>query len=179
MSVLPVARVEDVDRYVVTRIDTLPGFYGVAQYQGFRDEPSFHIDEIITKINELEARLRPDEAGLTASQLKDHSVRLTHVYVSGQSLITVTCTEPAQCRVPHYAVRSKGLVIGRITPIMNYIRRVLIEEVYGRLSKAFRPRTTVHWILTHAERHYVPWFGGLGGSRGRVGQQLFNNRYVR
>jgi hypothetical protein len=36
--------------------------------------------------------------------------------------------------------------MGRITPIMNYIRRVLIEAVYGRLSKAFlsvrKPRYT-------------------------------------
>jgi KUP system potassium uptake protein len=27
--------------------------------------------------------------------------------------------------------------MGRITPIMNYIRRVLIESVYGRLSIMF------------------------------------------
>ncbi len=49
VSVLPVAHVEDVDRYVVARVETLPGFYGVAQYRGFRDEPSFHVDEIVTK----------------------------------------------------------------------------------------------------------------------------------
>lgn len=85
MSVLPVAHVEDVDRYVLSRVDSLPGFYGVAQYRGFRDEPSFHVDEIVTKINELEFRLGPDGAGLIASQLRDHSVRPTHVYVSGQS----------------------------------------------------------------------------------------------
>jgi KUP system potassium uptake protein len=85
VSVLPVAHVDDIDRYVVTRVDTLSGFYGVAQYQGFRDEPSFHIDEIITKINELEFRLRPDQAGLITSQLREQSVRLTHVYVSSQS----------------------------------------------------------------------------------------------
>ena len=85
VSVLPVAHVEDMDRYVVTRVDTISGFYGVAQYRGFRDEPSFHIDEIITKISELEVRLRPDRAGLIASQLREQSVRLTHVYVSGQS----------------------------------------------------------------------------------------------
>jgi hypothetical protein len=46
--------------------------------------------------------------------------------------------------VPHYDVRSKGLSMGRITPIMNYIRRVLIESVYGRLSEAFRLQTMVH-----------------------------------
>ncbi len=45
--------------------------------------------------------------------------------------------------------------MGRITPIMNYIRRVLIEEVYGRLSKTFRPQSTVHWILIYMESHHV------------------------
>lgn len=140
VSVLPVAHVEDVDRYVVSRIDSLSGFYGVAQYRGFRDEPSFQIDEIVTKINEIELRLQPDGAELIASQLRDQSTRLTHVYVSSQSLISVTRTEPTQYRVPHYTVRSRGLDVGRITPVMNYIRRVLIESVYGRLSKAFRPR---------------------------------------
>jgi KUP system potassium uptake protein len=83
VSVLPVAHVEDVDRYVVSRVDSLPGFYGVAQYLGFRDEPSLHVDEIVTKINELEVRLGHEgAAGLLASQLKDHSLRPTHVYVN-------------------------------------------------------------------------------------------------
>lgn len=84
MSVLPVAHVEDVDRYVLSRVESLPGFYGVAQYLGFRDEPSLHVDEIVMKINELEVRLGHDGGGLIASQLKDHSLRPTHVYVSRQ-----------------------------------------------------------------------------------------------
>jgi hypothetical protein len=33
--------------------------------------------------------------------------------------------------------------MGRITPIVDYIRRVLTEEVYKCLSKTFRPQTTV------------------------------------
>ena len=37
--------------------------------------------------------------------------------------------------------------MGRITPVMNYIRRVLIEELYGRLSKTFRLHTRVQWTL--------------------------------
>jgi hypothetical protein len=38
--------------------------------------------------------------------------------------------------------------MGRITPVVNYIRRVLIEEVYGRLSKTFHSHTRVRWALT-------------------------------
>lgn len=85
VSVLPVAYVEQVDRYVITRVESLPGFYGVAQYLGFRDEPSLDVDEIVTKINELEIRLGHDGAELIVGQLKDHSLRPTHVYVSCQS----------------------------------------------------------------------------------------------
>ena len=85
VSVLPVAYVEQVDRYVITRVESLPGFYGVAQYLGFRDEPSLDVDEIVTKINELEIRLGHDGAELIVGQLKDHSLRPTHVYVSLQS----------------------------------------------------------------------------------------------
>ena len=33
--------------------------------------------------------------------------------------------------------------MGRITPIVDYIRRVFTEEVYKFLSKTFRPQTTV------------------------------------
>ena len=39
--------------------------------------------------------------------------------------------------------------MGRITPVINYIRRVLIEEIYARLSKAFRACIEVDWTLTH------------------------------
>jgi KUP system potassium uptake protein len=85
VSVLPVAHVDAVDRYVVSRVDSLPGFYGVAQYRGFRDEPSLDIDEIVTKINDVEIRLGRDGAALVVSQLKDHSLRPTHVYVPRQS----------------------------------------------------------------------------------------------
>ena len=85
VSVLPVPHVEDGDRYVVGRVDTLPGFYGVQQYIGFRDEPALHIDEIITKINEVETRLQPAIAGQIMNQLVECSRRPTHVYVSPNS----------------------------------------------------------------------------------------------
>jgi len=39
--------------------------------------------------------------------------------------------------IPHYAPKSKSLVMGRLTPIANYLRRFLIEDVYGRLSIMF------------------------------------------
>jgi len=118
VSVLPVARVENGDRYVVGSVDSLPGFYGVLQYRGFRDEPVFDIDEIVMKINELETRKGLDGTERISNLLMDHSRRPTHV-------------------VPHYAVRSRGVRLGRITPVANYVRRVLIEEIYARLAIMF------------------------------------------
>jgi len=76
-----VAHVKSGDRYVVGSVDTLPGFYGVLQYRGFRDKPAFYIDEIVMKINELETRMGPDGAKRLTSLLMDHSRRPTHVYV--------------------------------------------------------------------------------------------------
>ena len=75
------AHVQDEDRYVVGRVDTIPGFYGVAQYIGFRDEPALHIDEIVAKINEVEIRLESASARQIVDPLDEYSRRPTHVYV--------------------------------------------------------------------------------------------------
>ena len=64
---------------MVGRVDSLPGFYGVAQYIGFRDKPALHIDDIVMKINEVEARLEPTTAG--KNQLMEYARKPTHVYV--------------------------------------------------------------------------------------------------
>ncbi len=48
--------VDDLDRYVVSRVEALPGFYGVSQYLGFRDEAALRMDEIIARVGELEER---------------------------------------------------------------------------------------------------------------------------
>ncbi|KAF8267918.1 potassium transporter [Lactarius quietus] len=120
--VLPVPHVEDADRYVVSRVEVLPGFYGVAQFLGFRDEAALRFDEIIAHVGELEERYAHPNKLVTArhrvEQLLELARHPTHV-------------------VPHYAPRSKSLVMGRLTPIANYLRRVLIEDVYGRLSIMF------------------------------------------
>ncbi|KAI0264210.1 potassium transporter [Gloeopeniophorella convolvens] len=124
-QVLPVAHVEAADRYVVTRVDAVPGFYGVAQFLGFRDRPSLHMDELIARIGELEARADPARAARIVAQLETLARRHTHV-------------------VPHYEVRSKQVELGRLSPIANYLRRVLIEDVYRRLSIMFPE--VVSWL---------------------------------
>jgi hypothetical protein len=42
----------------------------------------------------------------------------------------------ARRSIPHYTPKSKSLAMGgRLTSIVSYLRRVLIEDIYGRLSK--------------------------------------------
>ncbi|KAH9055386.1 potassium transporter [Lactarius vividus] len=121
--VLPVPYVDDVDRYVVSRVEVLPGFYGVAQYLGFRDEAALRMDEIVARVAELEERYAGadphgnERAGARrrVAQLLELARHPTHV-------------------IPHYAPKSKTLAMGRLSPVANYLRRVLIEDVYGRLK---------------------------------------------
>ncbi|KAH9163565.1 potassium transporter [Lactarius sanguifluus] len=122
--VLPVPHVDDVDRYVVSRVDVLPGFYGVMQYLGFRDETVLHIDNIVARIGEFEERHVEADVNKRAAvhrrvaQLQELACHPTHI-------------------VPHYTPKSRGFVLGRLTPIASYFRRVLIEDIYGRLSIMF------------------------------------------
>jgi KUP system potassium uptake protein len=76
-----VAHVQVEDRYVVGRVDSMPGFYGVARYIGFRDEPALDLGEIVEKINEVEIRLESARAGQIVGPLIEYSRRPTHVYV--------------------------------------------------------------------------------------------------
>ncbi|KAI9452350.1 potassium transporter [Lactarius psammicola] len=119
--VLPVPHVDEADRYVVSRVEVLPGFYGVAQYLGFRDEATLRIDEIVARVGELEGRY----VGTDADENKRATVRRRVEQLPGARTI------------PHYAPKSKGLIMGRLTPIASYLRRVLIEDIYGRLSIMF------------------------------------------
>ncbi|KAH8984778.1 potassium transporter [Lactarius hatsudake] len=122
--VLPVPHVDDGDRYVVSRVDALPGFYGVMQYLGFRDETALHISNIVARIGELEERYAEVDASKLATvhrrvtQLQELARHPTHI-------------------VPHYTPKSKGFLLGRLTPIASYFRRVLVEDIYGRLSIMF------------------------------------------
>ena len=80
-SVLPVPHVEDADRYVVSRVEELPGFYGVAQYVGFRDEATLRIDEIVARVGEVEERYSGPDARHGAAELLELSRHPTHVCV--------------------------------------------------------------------------------------------------
>lgn len=55
-KVLPIPRVNDTDRYVVSSVEALPGFYGVVQYLGFRDQAALRTDELMARIGAIEER---------------------------------------------------------------------------------------------------------------------------
>ncbi len=81
--------VDEADRYVVSRVEVLPGFYGVAQYLGFRDEAALHINEIVARVGELEGRYAEADADgnkraavrRRVAQLLELARHPTHMYV--------------------------------------------------------------------------------------------------
>ena len=105
--VLPVPHVEDADRYVVSRVEVLPGFYGVAQFLGFRDEAALHFDEIVARVAELEERYAVREKHTDArhrvEQLLDLARRPTHVCVPSLPLVKLVLTDGMSQRPALYA----------------------------------------------------------------------------
>ncbi|KAI0060612.1 potassium transporter [Artomyces pyxidatus] len=130
VNVLPIGHVTLADRYVVDKIDTVPGFYGVSYYLGFRDEFEMQMDEIVKRLSALEARLNPTDAAELIKQLEAVASTSTHV-------------------VPHYDVQSRKLDVGRLSPIVNWIRAFLIEDLYRRLCVMFPE--TVNWLASADE----------------------------
>lgn len=68
--------------------------------------------------------------------------------------------------------------MGRITPIMNYLRRALIEEVYGRLSKALRLHARVFWALTYVAKPLCSLIRRAGGPAPMSRSTTFCHRYM-
>jgi hypothetical protein len=93
-KVLPVPHVSDTDRYVVSRVEVIPGFYGVAQYLGFRDQAALRIDEIVERIREIEERYpdadRRAAARARIEQLVELARRPTHVCVPSPFVFLVS-----------------------------------------------------------------------------------------
>lgn len=90
-KVLPVPHVNDTDRYIVSRVEVLPGFYGVARYLGFRDQATLHIDEIVARIGEIEERY-PDAERRAAARARIEQLvvlarRPTHVCVDSSLIL--------------------------------------------------------------------------------------------
>lgn len=126
VRVVPVAYLSQEDAYSVTRVRSIPGFYGVVYRVGFRDDFNPSIKEIMRLVCDLEARADPENAKRNIRELRDASNNTTHI-------------------IPNYVVVSKPVDAGWATPFISYVRAFLIEEIYQRLATMFPE--TANWTL--------------------------------
>jgi len=122
---LAVARVRLEDRYSVHKIRAIEGFYGVTYFLGFRDTFDVELSGVIDRICSIEARHDPRGSLAIIEEVRRVARRSTHV-------------------VPHYLVVSKKLGSGRVWAPLNWLRSVLIEDVYRKLATLFPD--TVNWF---------------------------------
>ncbi|KAG8743230.1 hypothetical protein FRC10_000231 [Ceratobasidium sp. 414] len=122
VRIMPTARIAPEDRYIVTRVRSLPGFFGVTYFKGFRDDFQVRIDDIIENLYDLERRAAGDAA---AEQLREASKVTTHI-------------------VPSYYVVSRPVQVGILSPVFDWVRASLVEGFYRRMSTMFPE--TANWL---------------------------------
>jgi len=126
---LPVARVAAEDRYAVTKVRSIQGFYGVTYYLGFSDDFDVKMNEVIDHICALETAPDPRSAQVV-EEIRRVTASYTHI-------------------VPHYHVVSKRWGSGPWAIVRNWVRGFLIEDVYRRLDTMF-PETE-NWTTSDDE----------------------------
>ncbi|KAF8343268.1 potassium transporter [Amanita rubescens] len=125
VCVLPVARVPLEGRYVVKKVRSIEGIYGVTYYLGFRDE--FHIehDALANKVCASELQSDPNVSPSWLAEIKTLIQGTTHM-------------------VPHYHVVSRKTHEGVISAVGAFIRKWLLEDVYRRIATMFPD--TANWL---------------------------------
>ncbi|KAI5120334.1 hypothetical protein M0805_000394 [Coniferiporia weirii] len=122
---LPIARVAQEDRYQVTKVRSLQGFYGVTYCLGFRDDFEVKANEVIHHICALETQLNPEGHNNMVKEIKEAARTCTHI-------------------VPHYHVVSKPVSAGRLSKMLTWVRMLLIEDTYRPISTMFPE--TANWL---------------------------------
>ncbi|KJA24114.1 hypothetical protein HYPSUDRAFT_39261 [Hypholoma sublateritium FD-334 SS-4] len=130
VCIAPKARVPVEERYAVTKVRTVEGFYGVTYYIGFRDDFDVQIGDLIDKICTIEQHLNPAGSAAIIREIRAVSASATHI-------------------APHYHVVSKKISGGFFSPVINYLRATLIESVYRRLATIFPE--TANWLTSADE----------------------------
>lgn len=128
VRVLPIAHMPPEDRYAVTKVRTIQGFYGVTYFIGYRDDFDMKIDEVVERICAIEARADPRESSVIIDEIKTVAKNYVHI-------------------VPHYHVISREVKAGRLSKIFNWVRSLLIEDIYRRFAIMF-PETE-NWITSN------------------------------
>ncbi|KAF8870459.1 potassium transporter [Infundibulicybe gibba] len=131
VCVVPIARVPRDDRYVLTKVRTIDGFYGVTYYIGFRDGFDVNVDDLIDKICDFE---KTTSSPATIREIRAAAVTATHI-------------------APHYHVVSKNVGAGPVFLVVNWLRRYLVEDVYRRLATMFPE--TANWLTSADEIIHV------------------------
>ncbi|KAF7314527.1 hypothetical protein MKEN_00925800 [Mycena kentingensis (nom. inval.)] len=126
VTVVPIARVSPADRYAITKVRSVEGFYGVTAYMGFREDFDVRPNDIIQQICELELRIDPRNEHVV-EQIRAAARSTTHI-------------------APHYHVVSKATAgRGPIVYVRNWVRKWLLEDIYRRLMTMF-PETG-NWLF--------------------------------
>ncbi|KAF8627713.1 hypothetical protein AX15_004284 [Amanita polypyramis BW_CC] len=130
ICVIPIARISDEDRFVVRKVRSLEGIYGVTYYCGFREEFNIDVERLADRICSAEIQTNPKASKAWLNEIKALVSSATHI-------------------VPHYHVVSKRAEAGFMSPVVNFVRRWLIEDVYRRLATMF-PQTA-NWLTSADE----------------------------
>ncbi|KAG8951578.1 hypothetical protein FRC04_005865 [Tulasnella sp. 424] len=129
VKTMNINRIPPEERYVVSKVRTLQGFYGVTYALGFRDDFNMDVNEIIERICTLESRVGAnDEAAAMANikEIRAAAKQTTHI-------------------VPHYHVVSHGILgFGFLNAPIAWCRALLIEGLYRRFATMF-PETE-NWL---------------------------------
>ncbi|KAJ9120623.1 hypothetical protein QFC22_002552 [Naganishia vaughanmartiniae] len=102
------------ERYLLSKVRSMDGFYGVVMRKGYLDMLAPEVDEILDRICEIEIQYSAVNLEERLKMIKQASLTTTHI-------------------IPNYNIKSRKI------PgfIPNGIRRVLVEELYGRLRVVF------------------------------------------
>ncbi|KAF8349491.1 potassium transporter [Amanita rubescens] len=128
--VVPLAHISDEDRYVVRKVRSLDGIYGVTYYLGFREEFHVDADRLADRICASEIIANPNTDKAWLDEIKTLVGAATHI-------------------VPHYHIVSKKVEVRFMSPVVNFVRRWLLEDVYRRLATMF-PQTA-NWLTSADE----------------------------
>ncbi|KAG8907580.1 hypothetical protein FRB99_003504 [Tulasnella sp. 403] len=129
VKTMNINRMPPEERYTVSRVRTIQGFYGVTYALGFRDDFNMDVQEIIEKICLLESRVGANDeatASQTIKEIRAAAQQATHI-------------------VPHYHVVSTPVrYLGFLNAPTSWIRELLIEGLYRRIATMF-PETE-NWL---------------------------------
>ncbi|KAF8799021.1 potassium transporter, partial [Phlegmacium glaucopus] len=134
VCIVPFPRVPVDERYVVTKVRTVEGFYGATYYIGFRDEFDVKSEDLTEKICAIERQLNPQVSETLLEEIRAAGQMTTHI-------------------APHYHVVSRKVDVGFISPVVNYMRAFLIEGLYRRLATMFPE--TANWLTPADEIIHV------------------------